>query len=370
MSKDLKQTVKKLLDFAGVTLNGPHPWDPQVKNPRFYARLLSGGSLALGESYMDEWWECAKLDEFFARILRAELDEKVKGALVWPIIKSKILNMQTVSKSYEVGKKHYDIGNDLYQKMLGKRMIYSCGYWKQASTLDKAQEAKLDLICKKMGLKPGMRILDIGCGWGGFLKYAAEKYKIKGVGITISKEQATMAKKSCTGLPIEIRMQDYRSLNDKFDCIISIGMFEHVGPKNYQTFMGVVNKNLKEDGLFLLHTIGSNKSHSAQDPFILKYIFPNSKIPSLDEIMVSINKLFIMEDFHSFGQDYDTTLMAWHHNFIKSWKGLQGRYGERFYRMWRYYLLSCAGSFRARNVQLWQMVLSKQGIVGGYSSFR
>jgi len=370
MFRKNSKIIKDLLASADIKINGDRPWDVQVHNPKFYARVLAQGSIGLGESYMDGWWDCEKLDEFFARILRIKLDEKVKRDLIWPVIKSKFLNMQTVRKSFAVGRTHYDIGNELYEKMLDKRTIYSCGYWRNASTLDKAQEAKLDLVCKKMGLKPGMRILDIGCGWGGFLKYAAQKYKVKGVGITISKEQAKFARESCKGLPIEIRMQEYRSLNEKFDRIISIGMFEHVGQKNYHTFMRVVHKNLKKDGLFLLHTIGSNKSHTVQDAWMLKYIFQGGKIPSLEEITVSMDGLFVMEDFHNFGQDYDPTLMAWHNNFVKSWDSIKRKYSERFYRMWRYYLLSCVGNFRSRNVQVWQMVFSKKGIVGGYRSIR
>ena len=157
--------------------------------------------------------------------------------MMWNVLKARLVNLQSTSRAYNIGKKHYDIGNELYKNMLDKRMNYSCGYWKNSKTLDQAQEAKLDLICKKVGLKPGMKILDIGCGWGSFVKFAAEKYKVKAVGITVSKEQAKLARELCKGLPIEIRLQDYRELNEKFDRIISIGMFEHVGPKNYKTYV-------------------------------------------------------------------------------------------------------------------------------------
>ncbi len=358
MSSERK--VAELLALAGIQINGPNQWDIQVKDSRLYSRVLAGGSLALGESYMDRWWECNKLDEFFTRIFRAKLDKKIKTfGMLLSALKAKIFNQQRTSKAFEIGEAHYDIGNDLYQKMLGRTMMYSCGYWKNAKTLDKAQEAKLDLICKKMGLKKGMKVLDIGCGWGGFAKFAAKKYKVSITGVTVSKEQAEFARETCKGLPVEIKLQDYRELNETFDRIISIGMFEHVGYKNYKTYMQTANRCLKEDGLFLLHTIGGNTSVHTTDSWINKYIFPNSMLPSAKQITEASEGIFVMEDWHNFGPDYDKTLMAWHSNFEKNWKTLAPQYGERFYRMWRYYLLACAGTFRARKSQLWQIVFSK-----------
>lgn len=368
----LKNTSERLLSLAGIKINGNNPWDIQVNNPRFCARVLAGGSLALGESYMDGWWDCKALDQFFSRILRVRLDKKTRSMkhAVISILKAKMINMQSKSRAYEIGKQHYDIGNDLYRGMLDKRMTYSCGYWKNAKTLDQAQEAKLDLICKKIGLKKGMKILDIGCGWCSFAKYAAEKYKAEVVGITISKEQVKLGKNICEGFPVEIKLQDYRSLKEKFDHIISAGMFEHVGYKNYRTFMKVVHRCLEPDGLFLLHTIGGNKSVSSTDPWINRYIFPNSLLPSPKQITKAAEGLFVMEDWHSFGHDYDKTLMAWHKNFNKNWGRIKEKYDERFFRMWNYYLLCCAGSFRSRKNQLWQIVFSKQGIKGGYKNIR
>jgi len=374
---NLKQKTQEILDLAGVKINGNNPWDIKVKNPKFYSRILSGGSLALGESYIDGWWDCKKLDKFFYKTLRSRLDEKIRSKKrhIPSLIKAKIINLQKKSRAYEVGKKHYDVGNELYKRMLDKKMNYSCGYWKNTKNLDKAQIAKLDLICKKVGLRPGMKVLDIGCGWGSFAKYAAEKYKVKVVGITISKEQAKLAKESCKGLSVEIRLQDYRDLlkrNEKFDAIISIGMFEHVGVKNYRIFMNVVDKCLKDDGLFLLHTIGINESHLLVDPWIIKYIFPNGQIPSASQMTGLYEEIFIMEDWHNFGKDYDKTLMAWHDNFNKNWDEIKksGNYDERFYRMWTYYLLSCAGGFRARRFHLWQIVFSKIGTEKEYKSIR
>ena len=368
----MKQNVQDILNLADIKLNGDRPWDIKVRNPRFYSRVLAGGSLALGESYMDGWWECDHLDQFFHRILKTNLDRRVVNMkqLVWAVLKAKLTNRQRVSKSFVIGEKHYDAGNDLYRVMLDKRLAYSCGYWKNAKTLDAAQEAKLDLICKKLGLNKGMRVLDIGCGWGSFAKFAAEKYKVNVTGITVSKEQVKLGRQLCKGLPVEIKLQDYRSLRGKYDRIVSVGMVEHVGCKNYQTYMKVAHRCLKKDGLFLLHTIGGNESVNSVDHWIDKYIFPNGMLPSVKQLSKASEGLFIMEDWHNFGTDYDKTLMAWHKNFTGNWDKIKDKYNARFFRMWKYYILCCAGSFRARKNQLWQIVFSKEGLKEGYQSIR
>jgi cyclopropane-fatty-acyl-phospholipid synthase len=363
--------VERLLSFPDVEIGRARPWAIQVHNERLYERILAEGSLGLGESYMDGWWDCARLDEFFHRILRVKLDTKVKPwTECFGVLKAKLFNLQKPSRSFRVGQHHYDISNDLYRRMLGERLIYSCGYWGNASTLDEAQEAKLALVCRKLDLRPGMRVLDIGCGWGGAAKFVAERYQVEVLGITVSEEQARFGKELCQGLPVEIRLQDYRSLKGAFDRILSLGMFEHVGYKNYVTFMGVVNRCLKSDGLCLLHTIGGNRSVASTDPWIERYIFPNSMLPSARQICAAIEGLFVLEDWHNFGADYDKTLMHWFRNFHENWDALKKDYDERFYRMWKYYLLSCAGSFRARRNQLWQIVLSPKGVPDGYRAPR
>jgi cyclopropane-fatty-acyl-phospholipid synthase len=364
-----KKILGKIFDLSDVQINGNRPWDIRIHNHNFYERVLSGASLALGESYMDGWWDCEALDQFFERILENKLDGKIKiktKQLLWTMLKARILNPQKKSKAYIIGERHYDIGNNLFSVMLDKGLNYSCGYWEKAKTLDKAQEDKLELICRKIGLRSGMKVLDIGCGWGGFAKYAAEKYGAKIHGITVSREQVKYAKKVCQGLDVKIELKDYRELKEKFDSIVSIGMFEHVGCGNYRTFMNVVHQCLKADGLFLLHTIGGNNSVNSIDPWINKYIFPNSMLPSAKQITSATEGLFVLEDWHSFGQYYDNTLMAWYNNFINNWTKIKDEYDERFYRMWTYYLLSCAGSFRASRNRLWQIVFSKKGIKGGY----
>jgi cyclopropane-fatty-acyl-phospholipid synthase len=358
-----KRLVQQLLDFSGVRIDGQAPCDIQVHNPDFYPRVIAGGSLALGESYMDGWWDCEALDQFFERIMAARLDKKVRKskALLWAAVKARLTRINGRARAFEVGRRHYDIGNDLFAVMLDKRMNYSCAYWQEAGTLDEAQEAKLELTCRKLGLEPGMRVLDIGCGWGGFAIYAAEKYRAEVTGVTVSGAQVKLGQSCCAGLPVCFELKDYRDIQGTFDRIVSIGMFEHVGLANYQTYMQVVSRCLKDDGLFLLHTIGSNTSVRSLDPWLAKYIFPDSMLPSARQITEAAEGIFILEDWHSFGPHYDPTLMAWHRNFIDNWRCIQDAYGQRFQRMWAYYLLSCAGSFRARRNQLWQIVFSKHG---------
>jgi len=366
-----KKKVEEILRLADVTVNGDRPWDIVVHNENFYNRILSGGSLVLGESYMDGWWDVVALDQFFYKVFRADLGKyAITLSTVLHSLSAKIFNFQSQSRASQVAEKHYNIGNTLYTQMLGPSMAYSCGYWKKAKDLDSAQYAKLDLICRKMQLKPGMKILDIGCGWGSFMKFAVEKYGVKAVGVTVSEEQVKLGQKLCAGLPVEFSLMDYRDIKEKFDRIISIGMFEHVGPKNYKTFMTVAKNCLVDDGLFLLHTIGQNTSATAGNPWIDKYIFPNGLTPSLFQIIKAIEGVFVLKDLHNFGTDYDLTLMAWFKNFDASWNVIKKDYDERFYRMWKFYLLSCAGLFRARNLQLWQFVFSKNGLDEGYESVR
>lgn len=368
-----KKKAFSLLREADIEVNGDKPWDIQVHNEELYARTFMGGTVAFGEAYMDGWWSVERLDQFFEKIFAACIDQKIKPLAILPYtLKSILSNPQKGKRSFKVASVHYDIGNDLYSSMLDKRMTYTCGYWSafldrsKAATLDMAQENKLDMICKKIGLKAGDKVLDIGCGWGSFIRYAAEKYGAHCVGISVSKEQVKHGNETKGDLPIEFRLQDYRSMSGKFDHIISIGMFEHVGYKNYKKYMQIAHNNLKDDGLFLLHTIGTNVSTKTTDPWINKYIFPNSMLPSARQISKAVEKLFVIEDWHNFGVHYDYTLMAWYENFKKSWPQLKEKYGERFYRMWEFYLLSSAATFRTRENQVWQIVLSKKGKKGGY----
>lgn len=368
IGKLCKHNVERLLAEAGIIVDGSAPWDISVLDHRFYRRVLTESSLGLGESYMDGWWQCHALDEFFYRVLRAGLEDRVStlprklnGML------GKLRNLQKPSRSFIVGETHYNIGNDLYEAMLGRYMMYSCGYWHGAADLDASQENKLRLTFDKLRLEPGMDILDIGCGWGGAARYAAEHYGVNVTGITISTEQEIHARRICYGLPVTIRLADYREITGSFDRIYSIGMFEHVGYKNYRTFFEIVRQSLNPGGLFLLHTIGSNRSSTNTDQWTARYIFPNSMLPSANHISSTCEELLVMEDWHAFGHSYYLTLMAWFHNIEKHWPVLMLTYDERFYRMWKYYLLSAAGSFRARHVQLWQILYSRDGIDGEFT---
>lgn len=367
-----KQVVEQLLEGTGIVIDGDNPWDLKVNNPQLYERILTNGSLGFGEAFMDGWWDCDALDDLFYRILKLKLDERIpfNWKTFFYLLKARVFNQQTKSRSMEVAVKHYDIGNDIYQHMLDKRMVYSCAYWKKAQNIDEAQEAKLDLICKKLKLESGMRLLDIGCGWGGLAQYAAEKYQVSVVGITLSEQQVIIARQVNLGLPVEIRLQDYRDLHEKFDRIVSVGMFEHVGYRNYGALIRAAYESLTDDGIFLLHTIGGNRSVNSTDPWINKYIFPNSMLPSIRQIADAIQGLFIMEDWHNFGSYYDRTCMEWLKKFEESWPELSSIYDETFYRMWKYYLSVSAASFRARKNNLWQIVLTKQQRQEFYQSVR
>lgn len=378
-----KTTIEKLLEATGISINGSNPWDIQVKSPEFYKRILRQPELELGESYMDGWWDSQRLDETFYRLLNVNIQEIIQKQFfkdktlffagvrhVAEEIKFRLFNYQSPKKAFQVGEEHYDLGNDLYRVMLDPELSYTCAYWKDADNLAGAQNAKLKLVCDKLNLQPGQTVLDIGCGWGSFARFAARNYGVKVHGVTISVEQKALADQLNKGLPIEIELIDYRQVNSKFDHIVSLGMFEHVGYKNYKIFMEVANRCLKDNGLFLLHTIGGNRSEFSTNAWIQKYIFPNGMLPSVAQIGKSVEDIFVVEDLHNFGAYYDKTLMAWHERFCAGWDELKTNYDERFYRMWNYYLLSCAGSFRARNIQLWQWVLSKRGRPGVYQSVR
>ena len=360
-----KKQLERLFEPADIKIGGNRKWDILVHNSCVFRRAITQGNLGLGEAYMDGWWECDDLEEFFFRLLTTKADEK----LVTPINLigkwiGKTINLQHPSRAFAVGEQHYNIGNDLFEAMLDKRMIYSCGYWKDTNSLDEAQEKKLRLVFDKLQLQPGMKVLDIGCGWGGAARFAAEHYGVSVTAITISTEQAKIATEQCSGLPVTINMTDYRDIQDSFDRVYSIGMFEHVGHKNYRNYFEIVNKYLKPDGLTLLHTIGINQPGTNGDPWSCKYIFPNSMLPSASQITENYESFFTLEDWHVFTYDYSLTLKAWYENFEKQWPALQSRYSERFYRMWCYYLLSFSGSFRARSIQLWQILLSKNGLPG------
>lgn len=371
--------ITKMLQEADVQINGKRPCDVKIHNEDFFKTLSFSPTLAIGEGYMKGWWDCERLDELVYRICRNNLDNQIYNKWQMRLQKAlnNLLNLQTKLRSKDVAEKHYNLGNEFYRHMLGESLAYSCGYWKEAQNLTEAQYAKFDLICRKLQIQKGERILDIGCGWGTLAKYMAEKYDCEVVGVNISTEQVRLAQETNRHLPVKIVLSDYRDDHNynpsqkPFDKIVSVGQFEHVGAKNYRDYFEILHKNLKKDGLFLLHSIGKNYTSNYLEPWTDKYIFPNGILPSVKQIAGAVEHLFVIEDLHNFGSDYDKTLMAWYHNFQTNWEGkFSNLYDERFYRLWTYYLLSCAGTFRARSMQLWQIVLSPQGVLGGYQSIR
>ena len=358
--RDPNSSVRTFLSRADISIDGNRPWDIQVRDPRFFERVLQGGSLGFGESYLDGDWECDALDEMFRRLALVPKKGR-KGNLEKYLFKTQhaFLNLQSKRRAHQVVDAHYDLSNVLFENMLDPYMQYSCAHWQGTQDLNEAQIRKMDLICRKLELKPGLRVLEIGCGWGGFASYMASTYGCHVTAVNISKEQIKVAREKCRDLPVNIVEKDYRDVDGVYDRVVSIAMFEAVGPKNYRQFMEVAARSLKKDGLFLLHTIGENKTRLHGDPWILRYVFPNGHIPSIAQIGTAMEGLFVMEDWHNLSTDYDRTLMAWEERFVNNWEKIRAddpRFDERFFRLWRYYLLNCAGAFRARNLQLWQIV--------------
>ncbi len=365
--------AQDLLEQAGIVVGGDNPWDIQVHDERWYGRVLRDKNLGLGESYMGGWWDCQRLDQMIERLLVNGLPRKVKGGIAGLLQMSPALlfNLQSTVRARMIADHHYDLGNDLFFSFLDPNLQYSCAYFNSSDDdLSQAQVRKLDLIAGKLELNPGDHLLDIGCGWGGLARYFSENYGCRVTGVNISQEQLKHARQICQDLPVDFHDRDYREIEGTYNKVVSVGMFEHVGRKNYRTFMEVVERCLSDDGIFLLHSIGNNISRISCDPWITRYIFPNSMLPSLAQIGRAAENRFVIEDVHNLGPHYDHTLMAWHDNFQQAWPQLASRYDERFKRMWEYYLLSCAGAFRARNIQLWQVVMTKQGSGTGQPNCR
>jgi len=360
-----QETIRQLIESTGVTINGPNPWDIQVKDERWYARVWREQSLGLGESYMEGWWECERLDELFHRLLCGGIENNFTTnwrTMVY-ILPWVVFNLQSKARAHIIAEHHYDLDNDLFLSFLDPYNQYSCGYFEDTKDLNQAQLKKMALIAGKLSLSTADHVLDIGCGWGGLARYMAERFGCSVTAVNISREQLSYAREFCRDLPVTILDCDYRSINGRFNKIVSVGMFEHVGSMNYKTFMKMVHRCLDDHGIFLLHTIGSNQTvYTGGDPWLNKYIFPNGILPSIDQIALATEGLFVMEDWHNLGPHYDKTLMAWNDNFQHAWPALSSKYNTQFKRMWEYYLLSCAGIFRARGIQLWQIVMTKYGV--------
>ncbi len=368
-----EKKIKNMLEASGCEVNGANPWDPQIQDERTYDMVYRNGTLGAGESYMYGYWDCARLDQLTERV--AGLNSPIKRMgwkfLARVALSELIQNHQSPAWAKRNAEHHYNIGNDLYQAMLGETMAYSCAYWKdgdevKAQDLDAAQTAKFDLICRKLKLTEGMRLLDIGCGWGGLLSHAAKNYGVQAYGITPASEQAAHIR--ANNPEVKVKELDWRQLEEEqFDRVVSVGMFEHVGPKNYCRFFDKTTKLLKVDGMSLLHTIGAPHTRFYVDPFINKYIFPGGHIPSKQQIVRAAKGIFNIVDWHEIGKNYDNTLMAWNNNFQQARPVLSNivdehgnrKYNEQFMRMWEYYLQTSAGAFRIGTNLVFQAVLQR-----------
>ncbi len=325
--------------------------------------LTTSTSLALGEAYMDGDLEIEgdlynALDHFLGQMGKFSTDESALKKLIFSSTGKKNQEKEVQS--------HYDIGNDFYKLWLDETMSYSCGYFlHEDDSLYQAQVNKVDYILKKLHLSQGMSLLDIGCGWGFLLIEAAKKYGVHGMGITLSREQYEAfnrrIKEQNLGDLLEVALMDYRDLpkmNRTFDRVVSVGMVEHVGRRNYQLFMDCAKKVLKPGGLFLLHFISALKEH-AGDPWIKKYIFPGGVIPSLREMLSCAAE----DDFHTLDAEnlrlhYNRTLLCWDKNYREHMDQIREMFDERFVRMWDLYLAACAATFHNGIIDLHQVLFS------------
>ncbi len=351
-----------------------------ITDPATLRRVRRDGIFGLGETYMHGAWDVHRLDEFMHRVFTApapRLSALAWGRLLAAVLEQRVINRQAGEGAFNIGIEHYDLGNDLFRIMLDSSMTYTSGYWADANTLDEAQEAKLDLLCRKLQLQPGMRVLDIGCGWGNFAHHAATRYGVDVTGVTVSKEQAAIAAQRCADMPVDIRVLDYRDVNETFDRIVSIEMIEAVGRKNIPTFYRKVNECLEDGGLFALQAISGNTLTRTSDRrldqyilWIVKHIFPDGYLPKPAEMSRLDGTSLRIDDWHSFAGDYDRTLMAWAERFNAGWDNISGKYGEQFKRRWHFYLYGCAAAFRANLVDVYQIVYSKGAPLDRYQPVR
>jgi cyclopropane-fatty-acyl-phospholipid synthase len=338
----------------------------RLKTENCTKKIIRKGFLGFGEAYMEGDLEIEKdIQKLFRLVFSINFDERYLP--FWQKYRPLILSFLNSSSLRQAPKNisfHYDRGDEFYALYLDKTMTYSCAYFSNPDdSLEQAQLNKYEHISRKLLLKTNESLLDIGCGWGGMLIYAARKYGITGVGITLSKNQFEYANRKIEELGLQnqlkILYQDYRQLDDKFDKIVSIGMMEHVGKKFIPTFIQKVSDLLKTGGLALLHTIGKD-TPSAGDPWTFSYIFPGAYIPTLHEIVQEMGKTgFSILDVENLRLHYAKTLEKWAENFEGNVEKIRKLFDETFVRQWRLFLNSTAAGFRYGNSRLFQILGSK-----------
>lgn len=363
MQQLLRSAAELLLSSADIRIDGERPWDIRVRDRRAFIHALCLGSLGFGDGYVAGWWTCDDLEEMAFRLARARLEERVAERLPRALatrLLATLLNQQTPLGSLQVARRHYDLGNDLFLAFLGARKNYSCGYFDETHDLDVAQTQKLELLCRKLRLAPGERLLDIGGGWGEFARYAAQHHGVRVTSINISDEQLRFAREYCRGLDVELVRCDYRDMAGRFDKVAAIAMFTHVGYRNYRAFFHKVHELLDPDGVFVMEGIWGSVATKTLDAWMEKHIFPRSQLPSAAQTFSASEGLFSVEHLHNFGHAYAKTLRAWKQNLERAWPSLRARYDDAVLRVFQYYFQMCAGYFRARAVHNWQLVYTKR----------
>jgi len=366
-----RRIITGVLEQADIRVGGDRPWDLRIHHDRFFPRAMRG-TLGVGESYMDGDWDAGSLIEFFRKTMDAglQMHPLLRINRVAKEVHARFRNLQTRRRSRAVAEEHYDLDHRMYAQFLGPWNQYTCCFFDGTDDLEEAELCKLEMICDKLEIESGDRVLDIGCGWGGFAKYAASTRGCSVVGISLSDEQIEYARDYTEGLPVEIHRMDYRDLPESplgtFDKVLICGMIEHVGYRNYRQLMKVVHTVLAQDGLFLLHTIGNRHNTAVVEPWIEKYIFRNSMAPSMQQLTRAAADLFVIEDWENYGHYYVPTLQAWHDNFNRNWDRIRALDGprpfdERFRRMWNFYLMSSRAAFEVEDLHLWHLVMTRYG---------
>jgi len=357
----MEAVARKSVDGAASEDNSPVL--SQIP-PEVVRRLKRDGIYGLGEDYIAGKWQVTDLTGFLAQLVKLPEVTRLKFSprTAWYVFRALTSNPQSGAGVYEVGERHYDLGNTLFSAMLDRSMSYTSGMWRNAATLEEAQIQKLRSICEKLELKPGMTVLDIGCGWGNFARFAATEYGVKVIGLTISREQQALGMERCRGLPVELRLQDYREFNEQVDRVVSIEMIEAVGHKNLRAFFESAYRALVPGGRFVLQVISGNsftlRSPAFLDQYLLwlvRHIFPNGYLPRMDHLTGREAQPFLLESMEQFGESYERTLSAWKDNFDRAWPSLKDHYGEDFRRMWHFYLCGCMACFRTRLVSVYQI---------------